>query len=151
MAHAADDAEVVHVPGRLPEQLGDRDPALAVGAELEGGRVQVVQPLPGDLRHEVRDAFRDVFAGEPRQLRLWVERVHVAGTAAHEEQDHALRPAIQLRRVDGRAICRMEAAVLREEGGESEGAQAGAGAAEELAPGEERGALLSAVTGWAGH
>jgi hypothetical protein len=66
--HALEDAQLVHVPRGVGQQLGHPLTALAVTGEFEAGAG--VRLLPG--------------------LRLVIEGVHLRGPAAHAEEDDTL-------------------------------------------------------------
>jgi len=86
----ADDAQLVHVPGDIGEQLRGPQPALATLLELPqrlhhppvgAGAAALDRALVGEIEHA---AFL------LQQLRLPVEAVDLADAAGHEQEDHAL-------------------------------------------------------------
>ncbi|MCE9608640.1 MAG: hypothetical protein K8R23_00270 [Chthoniobacter sp.] len=85
-AHGAHEADVVHALADVREEIADLGAAGPAGFEVP------------ERREENVGAFvRSALAAVGLEPRLWVERVHVRHAAGHEEEDHALRFAGEMR------------------------------------------------------
>ena len=115
--HRADNAVIVGQLRHVRKQI--RDPASALPALLE---------IPHRLHHAARRA--DAGLGDRAlveevhhlavvliELGLVVEAIEVAHAAAHEEEDHALRPRSQMARLGDKGIGRAACGGLRSETG----------------------------------
>ena len=155
-----DDRQVVDPPGDVGEQVADRDPALAVVAELPRALEHVAHVV--ELGGMGLDLDRlAVLAVEPG---LGVEGVDLGRPAVHVQEDHALRPRRVVARLDGhrpgrprggpprrqvRAVgsfaeSRAEGG-LAEQGGERQGAEAAGAAEQHVAAGERGRGKVAAV------
>ena len=142
--HRADQADVVGDRAELREEFTEFEAALAVAGELP----ERTQHLGRGLRDVVVfEIVSGEFLAVPlREHRLVVEEIHLRRTAHHEEGDHRLglggagrllgqevEDFVAEERLDRRG----EEAVLTQQGGQAEHAQAEAAGFEEMAAGTE--------------
>jgi len=132
--HRADDAEVVDVPGRVRQQLADRQAALAAGLKLVRHRHAAAG---GIFRAEI-DFLRPL----PRELvesRLGIEKVPLKRPAVHEELNDPFGTGLKMGLEFGSGgfglfVC--QGSISGQELGEAAHSQAAAEGLEGLAAGE---------------
>src|SRR5262249_47187093 len=134
---AADEAQFVHMPGHVGEQLRDPRPRLSMPSEAELGSRQ-------------RAAPRTAAAVIALQAQLVLEGVHLRQRPFHEQEDDALRfdgimrpPRRQrpLRRIGRGPLC-----MLSEHSGESNVAKPRTCGFERLATGENGTLVMHRIT-----
>ena len=127
--HAADEAELVGDAGRVWQHLRDIHAALAVLTEFERARQERIDVV-GLVDF---DAAGKRLPGQPREHRLGIEQVHLAGTAVLHQLNDGLGLGGEVRAagfeivVSGRSV---------QEIGEDEVTEAEAGSLEQLTAGE---------------
>ena len=89
--HAADDAQLVGLLGQQGKHLRNPEPRLAVLGELEGG---AEQPGPAAVAPDGRGLARSLV-----QRGLVVEQVDMRRPAVHAQEDDALGPCGEMRRL----------------------------------------------------
>ncbi len=131
----ADHGQVVDQLGRVREEVGDLDTALAVFPEGPFRRQQrVLRDLP--TGRDRAEAARQGLAGEALEVGLGVEGFEVTGAAVHEQRDHPTslgREVGGFRRERVGGVVGQEGLAL-EQPGRGQGAKAIAGLAEEVPP-----------------
>ena len=141
--HRADQADVVGDRAEVRQEFAEFHPALAVTRELP----ERPQHLGRRLGHVVVfQVARELLPVPLREHRLGVEQVHLRRPAHHEEGDHRLGLG-RARRLLGQEVERLvaeqgldgrgEEAVLAQERGEPEHAEAEAAGFEEMTAGTE--------------
>src|SRR5262245_33966844 len=96
-----EESDVIHAAADMWKEITDVLPALTVLLEAPLGAngaalVAVAAAAEG--------AYGDGAAVERIELRFVVEGIDVAGTAVHEQEDHALRLALEVRPAWGERI-----------------------------------------------
>jgi hypothetical protein len=96
--HGSDHRELVHVLADVRENFRHLDPALPVLLERErAGHQRAWKALPDN--HVSGHLAVDRFAGVLGERGFWIPRVHLAGSAAHEQRNHGLRAGREVRRL----------------------------------------------------
>ena len=141
-AHAGvNHAKVVDVVSNVAIPIGNGQTALAAASPFAG------QSQHGIFGHRHRredalDRLGERLTGKARDRRLVIERVEVARTAVHEEEDHTLRAAGKLscfrrqwigrRRPTGKRSLRRKQAAFGQQPVKGQGSEAAAGATEKV-------------------
>ena len=98
-AHRADDAQVIGTVGHVREQIADHQPALAARAELPQ---RALDELAGPA----------LLSSLGKELRLVIKRIDVRDPAAHVQENDALRPGREMRRMRREGVVRRAAPLL---------------------------------------
>jgi hypothetical protein len=99
--HRMDEGHVVHAGGEIREQVRDHLARLTIGPELPLGADDAADILMAATPERLD---LDRLAVERVEIRLVVERVHMARAAIHEQEDHGLRLGRVMRRPGGEWI-----------------------------------------------